>query len=504
MGRAGHHLHDTVKGRIIVLDRDDLIECSVLLKNALEHKIDTVNIPQNCLDVMAQHIFGAAIAGPIGEKELFSLIRKSYCYRDLNKVEFDEVIKYLAGYYSSLETRYVYAKIWFDEETGMIGKRGKLARVLYMTNIGTIPDEARVRVKMKDFVLGTVDEVFVERLRKGDVFVLGGQKYAFKFSRGMTIQVAIAGNRPPTVPNWVSEMLPLSFDLAMSIQAFRRLLEEKFRKGRTKKEILQFIHDYVYVDSNAAEAIYSYFSEQFDYLEIPHDKKIVVEMYNEGYTKHAIFHSVFGRRTNDALSRAFAYLVGRLTHKDVEIVMNDNGFVLTASSLPISQCLTLFKKNDLRQICELSLDKGEVLNRRFRHCATRALMILRNYRGRTKTVGRQQASSRLLLYAVQRIDNNFPILKEARREVLEDLMDIKAAEHVISLIVAGKIKIVERQVDSPSPFAFNVFAQGYSDVLKMEGRLDSIKRMHEKVMKKLYEKQGLGKHPLNAGVLRGN
>ncbi len=484
-GRAGHHLHDTVKGRIIVLDRDDLVECSVLLKNALEHKIDRITIPMNSLDVLAQQIYGIAIASRIHERDLFELIRKSYCYHSLPKEDFNEVIKYLAGHYSTLETRSVYAKIWFDEETGMIGRRGKLARVLYMTNLGTIPEEARIKVKIGTQRIGTLDEAFVERLRPGDVFVLGGQSYLFKYSRGNTVQVRSAAKRPPTVPSWFSEMLPLSFDLALEIQKFRKLMEEKFRAKKSKKEIIEFIHSYLYLDKNAAQAIYSYFKEQFLYSEIPHLNRLIIERFSDEHGKHAVFHTLYGRRTNDALSRVFAYLVGRLIHKDVEIVLNDNGFVLTAEKLPLDRAFTLLETNDLREIAELALERTEVLNRRFRHCATRALMILRKYKGRTKSVGRQQMNSRLLLYAVKRISENFPILKEARREILEDLMDIDSAEKVVDAIKEGKIRVKTIESDIPSPFSFNLYAQGYSDIMRMEGKLAFIQRMHEKVMERI-------------------
>ncbi|RLG69714.1 MAG: ATP-dependent helicase, partial [Candidatus Iainarchaeum archaeon] len=140
IGRSGHRLHDTIKGRILVLDRDDLVECTILTKCAKEKKLDRIHIPTNCLDVLAQHIYGIAIAERIHERELFQLVRRSYCYKDLPKKDFNEVLSYLAGEYSSLETRHVYGKIWYDRETGYIGRRGKFARVIYMTNIGTIPD----------------------------------------------------------------------------------------------------------------------------------------------------------------------------------------------------------------------------------------------------------------------------------------------------------------------------------------------------------------------------
>jgi len=148
IGRSGHKLHDTIKGRIIVLDRDDLIECSVLLKNAKENSLDKINIIENALDVLAQQIYGITINEKIHEKELFELIKQSYCYRNLTYNEFESVIDYLSGEHLELERRNVYAKIWHDKETGFIGRRGKLARLIYMTNIGTIPDEAKIEVKI--------------------------------------------------------------------------------------------------------------------------------------------------------------------------------------------------------------------------------------------------------------------------------------------------------------------------------------------------------------------
>ncbi len=489
IGRSGHKLHDTIKGRLIVLDRDDLIECSVLLKNAKESHIDRIHIPENCLDVLAQQIYGIAIAQQIKEKDVLKIVKGSYCYKELPKSDFNEVLEYLSGEYSELEVRHVYAKIWRDKETKMIGKRGKLARVIYMTNIGTIPDEARIKVKIKDAVLGTIDEHFLERMKPGDVFVLGGEKYEFRYTRGNTLQVKAAEFRPPTVPSWVSEMLPLSFDLANEIQKFRFLLNEKFELKKSKKEIIKFINDYLYCDKNAAEAVYNYFNEQFLFAKIPHSKKLLVEQIKDETGNHLIFHSLYGRRVNDVLSRAFAWIFSKSVHRDVAITINDNGFVLSAdTALPFEKALNAILKEDIEKIAKFSIRDSEVLKRRFRHCAARSLMILRNYKGRTKSVGRQQMSSRLLLLSVYGISEDFPILKEARREVLEDLMDINSAKKVIESIKDGKIKIEKIFSETPSPFAFNVYAFGRFDLVRMENRLEFIKRMHQKVLNKIENK----------------
>ena len=487
-GRAGHKLHDTIKARLIVLDRDDLIECSVLLKDVLERKIDRIHIPKNCLDVLAQQIFGIAISQRIKLQELYKLITQAYPYKDLDFKAFFDVIEYLAGEYSKLEDRNVYAKIWYDPESGEIGRRGRLARVLYMTNIGTIPDETFIQVKIHDQVIGHIDEAFLERLKRGDVFVLGGQRYEFLYAKGMTAQVNASVIRPPTIPSWFSEMLPLNFDLAMEISRFRRLINEKFEHSCNKQEILDFINTFLHVDKNAAEAIYSYLQEQYLFSHIPTDKKIVIENYNESNKRFYIFHTLYGRRVNDVLSRAIAFMIGKSSHShsDIELGISDNGFYLASEKqLPVENSFSLVSSQDLDEIMKRAIDQTEVLKRRFRHCATRALMILRTYRGKTKRVGRQQVSSMLLLSAVKRISNDFSILKEARREVLEDLMDIENARKILQDIEKGNIKVIYTSNKLPSPFAFNLVLQGHLDFMKMEDKVEFLKRMHALVLAKI-------------------
>lgn len=485
-GRAGHQLHSTVKARIIVMDRDDLIECSLLLKSAIEKKIDRIHIPTNALDVLAQQIYGFVIQEKIEINELYNFVKKSYCFHELPKKDFLELIDYLAGEFVSLEDRYVYAKLWHDKESGMLGRRGKLARVIYMTNIGTIPDESFVTVKVGEQIVGKIDESFLERLKPGDIFVLGGEVYMFKFSRGMVAQVSSSVSRPPTVPSWASEMLPLSFDLAMEISKFRRLMEEKFKRDYSQEEILKFIHDYLYVDENSAHSIYQYFYEQFYFTEIPSDKKIVIEHYSDEKRKYAIFHTLFGRRVNDCLSRAIAFAVGRQQHRDADIGINDNGFYIGYDKgVNALQAFKALEPKHLRQILENAIENSEVLKRRFRHCAMRSLMILRQYKGHVKRVGKQAVSSKILMSAVKRIDPNFTILKEARREVLEDLMDFANTQLILNQVADNKIKVKETFTQIPSPFAFNLISQGIGDVIKIEEKQEFLKRMHQMVLAKI-------------------
>ena len=309
LGRAGHKLHEVAKGRFIVMDRDDLVECSVIQKEMIEKKINKITFPKNCLDVLSQQIFGMAIYKIWGMEEVFSLIKKSYCYEKLSRKNFLDVISYLSGEYE-LEKNNVYGKIWYNPETKQIGKRGKLARVLYLTNIGTIPEEDFINVKLQTGeILGAIDEGFLERMKRGDVFVLGGKKYLYRYTRGMNVYVASAEGLSPTIPSWFSEMLPLSFDSALEVGNFRKLMKNVLDKKK-KKDVLGFIRNHLYLGENVSKLIYDYFLEQYKFLEIPNENLILVEKFTLEKKDYLIFHSMYGRRVNDALSRAFGYLMG--------------------------------------------------------------------------------------------------------------------------------------------------------------------------------------------------
>ena len=489
IGRSGHRLHEKSKGRIIVTDRDDLVECSVLLKNAKEGKIDKITIPANCLDVLAQHIYGMSIENPWDIDYAYDVIRKSYCYRDLTRDDYEDVLSYLGGEYAELEERYVYAKIWIDYDNNTFGKRGKLARMLYSTNIGTIPDSSGVLVKYDGEVVGKIEEMFMERLKKGDTFVLGGRTYRFNYAKGMTINVTPASG-PPTIPSWFSQQLPLSFDLAMDIQRFRAHMESKFEYRRNKEEIMEFIYDYLYVDDFAANSIYEYFVEQYKYAKIPSNRRMLIEYYKGfGGRKFVIFHSLFGRKVNDALSRAVAYVVAQRYNTNVTISISDNGFYLSSDgTIGGLESFRELDPENFERILANSLNKTETLASRFRHCAGRSLMTLRRYKGESKSAGRQQVRGKILLKFVQDMDDNFSILKEARREAMEDYMDIKNALKVINMVDSGEMEIKTINTVIPSPFAFNLVSQGYLDVLNQNDKGEFTRRMHQAIVDQIKDK----------------
>jgi len=471
IGRSGHFLHEVSRGRIVVLDRDDLVECTVLAREAKRGRLDRVHIPRNALDVLAQHIVGMAIEKRWEVDEALKVVKRAYPYTALPEKDFTNLLKYLSGGHEELEGRKIYGKIWFDEKERIFGRRGKMVRPIYYLNIGTIPDEVGIRVySLPKRYVGKVEEPFAERLKKGDIFVLAGKTYEFIKSKGMRIYVAPRPEAAPTIPSWFSEQLPLSYDLAMQIGAFRRETEKAIKEGNAGG-----IHP----------EIREYFEEQM-HFSVPNDRKIVVENFiRDGY-RHLVFHTLVGRKANDAIARVFAYRLSKMKGLNVKLAINDNGFDMMYSSkkrdVENEEILSLFSSHNLRAHLKDALGNTEMLKRRFRHVATRSFMILKNYLGHEMSVSRQQRNASMLFKVVKEIDPDFPALKETYREIMEDAMDIENAEDFVKKVEEGKIKVQILRKGLPSPFSFNILAMGSTDVVLMEDRKMLVQEMHREMM----------------------
>jgi len=476
VGRSGHGIEETAKGVILAMDRDDLVECFVLADCASKRKLDRIQIVGPALDVLAQQIVGMALEKRWSVDEAYEVIRRAHPYRNLRKEDLLNVLRYLSGAYEHLEERRVYPKIWFDEEEGVFGRR-KSSRGIYMTHVGTIPSEVSIDVYLKEPKkwIGKIDEPFLERLSKGDVFVLGGNTYRFVAASDTRVYVEKVEGAP-TIPSWIGEMLPLSFDSACEIGEFRRRAEEMLRRG-------EFEIESELLSEEAKRNIEEYFREQMLFCGmIPHRRRIIVETYEEDGVYSIIVHAIFGRRVIDAISRALAYLIARKYKTNVSVTISDNGFILRCTKrVPPEEILSL-KSEELREILRRAVRNTEMFLRRFRHCANRALMVLRSYRGHQIRIGKQQRSSEFILSSVEKIEG-FPVVEETYREILEEVMDVKNAERVLEEIERGEIEVVFlKDVIYPSPFAHNLVALGSSDVVLMESRRELLLEMHRKVM----------------------
>ncbi len=482
IGRAGHRLEEVSVGRIVVVDQDDLVECTVLVKEALSRRLDRIHIPKKPLDVLCQHIVGMALERKWRVDEAFNLVKRAYPYKDLTMEEFIDVLNYLSGKFSDLEEEKVYGKIRFDGKE--FGRRSKLLRPIYYLNVGTIPDEVAVNVITKDGkYIGKVEEEFAERLVEGDVFVLAGRTFRYLYSRGMSIVVEEVEGVKPTIPSWFSEQLPLSYDLALRIQEFRGYVESNL--DGVEDLIDTLCKDYN-LDYKSAKAIVNYFYEQKEFSEIPTDKRLVVEVFEEDGNYYHVFHTLIGRKANDAVSRVFAYRIGKMGRCNVGISLTDNCFMLKVPfKLSRDEITSLFRTENFREDLIKSLEKTELLRRRFRHVAVRSFMILRNYLGKEKSVYRQQISADNILKLLKKKYPNFPVLRETYREIIEDYMDIENALDYIERVERGDIEVKVVELPMVSPFALNVYLAGREDVVLMADKREILRMLHEMIVKRI-------------------
>lgn len=490
IGRAGHALHKVSRGRFIAMDEDDLVELTVLVKFAEEGKIDRIRIPRNPLDVLAQHLVGMSLERKWSIHEAYELVRRSYNFHDLSWNDFISVLRYLGGYHVDLEYRSVYRKLWFDEEEGVFGRK-KSARMIYFLNLGTIPEEADydvilIKEKIKRRI-GKLSEPFVERLIPGDVFVLGGRKYKVVKIKSNNVYVIEAGEEKPTVPSWIGEMLPRSWDLSIGVGEFRETLERILReKGR--ESAISWLKRNFKLGKHCAENIVRYFEDQLRVAGmIPTHRRIVLEEYVDELGRWClIFHAPFGRRVNDALSRAYAYKASLLTKTNVGIGITDDGFMLIfprGVRIRPFDLIQSIESSELREVLKEAVKGTELFANRFRHCAVRSFMILRAYKGHVISVEKRKLRAEKLL---KYLGDDFPIIKETFREILEDYMDVEHAEEVLRGIETGEIKveiIKKRDLTIASPFAHNLILSAESDILTMKDRESWILSMYERIRK---------------------
>lgn len=492
IGRAGHHIRQVSKGRVVVVDRDDLVECSVLVKSANERFIDSVRIPMNPLDVLAQHLVGMAVEDKWRIQDAYNLVRRAYNFHNLSLDDFMRVLRYLAGR-EGLEEEKVYAKIWLDEE-GVFGRK-RSARMIYQLNTGTIPDESKIEVyTTSGKYVGNLEEEFVEILAPGDIFVLGGRTYRFIRSSGMKVIVEDAEGMKPTVPSWFSEMLPLSFDSALRVGAFRRRIASLLKEGR-EDEAMKMLREEYQLEPHSAEAVMTYIWEQLAYVGmVPGDDTVLVEYFRFEDAWAIVFHTLYGRRVNDALSRGIGSILARLTSSPVRISISDNGFMLITENQPsrsmIEAILSEAEPSRFREIVEDALARTELVKRRFRHVAQRSFMILRRYRGRERSPERMQLSAERLLTVLRELDPDHPVIRETYREILEDYMDIKRAIWVLEGLRSGRIKLeIRGPLPYPSPMSHHLVVKGYSDVVLMEDKRKLLAILHDRIMEILSSMQ---------------
>jgi ATP-dependent Lhr-like helicase len=369
-----------------------------------------------------------------------------------------------------------------------MGKRGRMARVIYMTNIGTIPDSFTIDVytRADDEWVGELDEDYLDTLEKGDVFVVGGERFAFRYRRGSKVYVDRTDARP-TVPTWYSERLPLSVDLARAIRTFQRDLLARLESGGRPA-----VRDWLRGDGlseRAVRALTRLYAQQVavagpESVSTPGRIAIEEERDREAYRRRYYVHAVYGRKFNDGLSRLLLRRCADEAAASVTAAVADNGFVI---SMPLNRRIDVagllrgIDPGGVGEDLRAALRGTDLRKRYFRINAARSFMILKRYKGREKSAARQQVESETLLSLVDDLET-FAVIEETERELLEDVLDAERIERTLARIQAGEVEISERTVETPTPRAFGLATLAATDTVIAGDEDDLLRELHERVL----------------------
>jgi ATP-dependent Lhr-like helicase len=489
VGRSGHAVGATPKGRLFPLSRDDLVECTALLDCVRRGELDHLKIPRAPIDVLAQHIVAECATQEHSERSLLDLIHGAYPFRDVTREPFDEVIAMLAEGFTTRRGRHG-ALIYHDAVNRMIrGRKG--ARLTAITSGGAIPDTADYQVKLEPegMLVGTVNEDFAVESLAGDVFQLGNSSYRIIRVERSVVRVEDARGEAPSIPFWLGEAPGRTDELSIAVSRLRAELEARFAAGHDAAR--DYLTSEVGIGVAAAEQLISYLAAAHAALgHLPTQQTIVFErFFDEAGGMQLVVHSPFGSRINRAWGLALRKRFCRTFNFELQAAATEDTIILsltTAHSFELKDVAHFLHPNSARDILIQALLAAPMFTTRWRWAASIALALPR-FRGGKKVppqLARMNAEDLLASVFPDQVacgENivgdivvpNHPLVQQTLRDCLEEAMDVEGFERVLHGLINGEIRVEARDLTEPSPLALEVLSArpyAYLDDAPLEER----------------------------------
>jgi len=452
VGRSGHLVSRASKGRLFPAFLDDLVELAVVARGIREGEVEETRIPRNCLDVLAQQIVAMVAADEWDAERLYRLIRQSYCYQDLPWELYADVLEMLSGRYPTGAFRELRPRLSWDRPSGRLFPMPG-SRQLAVVNAGVIPERGSYPVELPDGTrIGELEEEFVFESRVGDAFLLGSQVWRIEEIRPDRVIASLAPGSLPRMPFWHGETYTRPFELSLKVGAFRRALSSRL----DDPGCAEWLQEEYLLDRRGADALVSYFREQREATGvIPSDRTLVLELFaDELGDRRLAVHAPFGGRVNALLNLVLARRLREAVGVEVQSIATDEAILFRLPSSDVPPPLDLLSglsEEEVMEAVQRELVDTPLFAALFRQCAERALLLRRSPRRRTP-LWLQRLRAGDLLEASRRLDR-FPILLEAYRDALRDVLDLEGLLQVVRGIARGEIEVVVVERRTPSPFA---------------------------------------------------
>jgi ATP-dependent Lhr-like helicase len=465
-GRSGHAPGRASRVTLVPTNTLEIVEAAAARVAAMEGRVERREAPGKPLDVLVQHLVTVALGGGFTGDELYEEVRTAWSYRHLTREEFDWAIAFCARGGESLTAYPEYHRIAQDEDgVWRVPDRGIARR--HRLSVGTIVSDASMQVKyLTGGNIGTIEEGFIARLRKGDCFYFAGRLLEFVRVQDMVAYVRKATKKSGTVPTWQGSKMALSAELGDAVLDMLQVAAQ----GR-----------YPHPELEAARPM---LETQARLSAIPVPGMLLVETYRSREGHHLYIHPFAGRHVHLGLASLLAWRLARERPNTFSLSVNDYGFELVSADavdLAAVHDGSVFGTADLLHDVLASLNSSELAQRRFREIARVAGLVFTGYPGQPKSMRQLQASSGLFYEVFRKYDRGNLLLSQAEQEVLSQELEISRLRETLEGIARKKLVVIDLR--HPSPMSLPLMVERFREKLTTEQlstRLDRILRDMER------------------------
>ncbi len=472
-GRSGHAPGRPSRVTLVPTNTLELVEAAAARRAALAGRIEKRASPDKPLDVLVQHLVTVALGGGFAADSksrggfaadaLYDEVCSTHAYRALGRDEFDWALGFVEGDRGSLAAYPEYHRVRNIDGVYRVPDRGIAKR--HRLAIGTIVSDASMLVKYRSGgSIGSIEESFIARLRKGDCFVFAGRMLEYLRTQDMTAYVQRATKNKGVVPSWAGGKMPLSSELADAV------LELLAVAARADNHLVP----------NEPEmlAALPMLQTQARLSRLPTPDTLLVEVYTSREGHHAYLYPFAGRHVHLGLASLLAWRLAREAPNTFSVSVNDYGFeLLSAEPVDLTALFDgrLLDATDLLADVLHSLNSGELAQRRFREIARVAGLVFAGYPGAPKSTKQLQASSSLFFEVFKKYDAGNLLLTQAQTEVLSQELDIGRLRTTLQRMAGLAIERVDLKV--PSPFSLPLMVERLREKLTTEKLADRLARI---------------------------
>src|SRR5438270_306860 len=480
-GRAGHWRGAVPKGRFFPTTRDELIECAALIRSIHHGELDRLIIPEAPLDILAQQIVAICAAEEWGEDELFTLVKRAYPYRELERKEFDDLLTMLADGIASQRGRF--GAYLFRDRVNKRLKARRGARMIAIMNGGAIPESALYTVvaEPEGTVVGTLHEDFAVESLKGDIVLLGNMSWRIRrVGSAGRILVEDAHGAPPSIPFWLGEAPGRTGELSHQLGELRQKISELTpntvpgfvnQKSPEVLKAVEWLSQECGLDDSGAEQAIEYIVTGRAVLgAVPTSDTVIAErFFDEGGGMQLVVHAPFGARINKAWGLSLRKRFCVSFNFELQAAATDNGINIALAeqhSFPLADVFHFLHENTVKEVLQQAALLSPLLETRWRWDANRALALLRYWNGKKIPLQIQRTRSADLLASVfpdvaqcqENADGpivvpDHPLLREVMKDIFQEALDLEGLKDVLRKMRSGEIKCIA--VDTPVPSVFS-------------------------------------------------